>query len=232
MRSVTLTRILVAAATLTVATGCKPLDDAMVAIFGRSMRDQPSLKPYEDPRPEPPHSIAFSAGNFPKDRYSVNLGEDDGMRPDMPFLTPADMVPPGTEVVRSIRNPVPSDSLSLTRGKVLYDRVCVVCHGPQGIGAGAYIASKHPTVAAYNLAGPQVQGYTDGYIFSMIFMGRGLMPSYQHEFTYYDRWNIVNYVRELERQYNTANGRANAAIPGLVESQKLGQSGGDTAGGK
>jgi len=221
MRNRTLKRMLVAAATLAAATGCKPLDDTMVAIFGRSMRDQRSFDPYENTRPEPEHSIAFSAGNFTKDRFSVNLGESDGTRPDEPFLTPADMAPPGSETVRSLRNPVPADSVSLARGKVLYDRVCVVCHGPAGIGAQAYIAAKHPTVAAYNLAGPQVQAYTDGYIASMIRMGRGLMPSYQHEFTYYDRWNIVNYVRELERQYNEANGQgggqtggANGQTPG------------------
>jgi mono/diheme cytochrome c family protein len=200
---------LLAAVALTLATGCKPLDDAMVAVFGRSMRDQRSFDPYENTRPAPPNSVSFSAGNFPTDRRSVNLGEFDGMEPDQPLLTPADMAPPGSDVVRGLKNPVPSDSVSLARGKVLYDRVCVVCHGPQGIGAQAYIAAKHPTLAAYNLAGPTVQAYVDGYIFSMIRMGRGLMPSYQHEFTYWDRWNIVNYVRELERQYNEANGRPN-----------------------
>jgi mono/diheme cytochrome c family protein len=205
MRKSLLQRILVTAAVLAVATGCKPLDDTMVFIFGRSMRDQRSFDPYENTRPEPPGAVAFSAGNFPADRYSVNLGESDGMVPNLPVLTPADMAPPGSAVVRGMVNPIPSDSLSLARGKVLYDRVCVVCHGPQGIGAQAYIATKHPTVAAYNLAGPQVQAYADGYIYSMIRMGRGLMPSYQHEFTHWDRWNIVNYVRELERQYNEAN---------------------------
>lgn len=214
MRNRTFKRVMVAAAAVALSggvSGCKPLDDTMVAIFGRSMRDQRSFDPYENTRPEPEHSVAFSAGNFTRDRYSVNLGESDGFAPDEPFLTAADMAPPGSPAVRSLENPVPADSVSLARGKVLYDRVCVVCHGLQGIGAQAYIAAKHPTVAAYNLAGPQVQGYADGYIFSMIRMGRGLMPSYQHEFTYYDRWNIVNYVRELERQYNEANGGGGGA---------------------
>ena len=64
MRSRTLNGCWWRRSTLAVATGCKPLDDTMVAIFGRSMRDQRSFDPYENTRPEPEHSIAFSAGNF------------------------------------------------------------------------------------------------------------------------------------------------------------------------
>ncbi len=195
-------------------TGCKPVDNAMVAMFGRSMRDQRSFDPYENPRPEPPHAVAFSASGFPGGRSSVNLGEPEGWRPDLPFLTAAEMAPPGSATVRGLRNPIPSDSTSVARGQVLYDRVCVVCHGPRGIGADAYIASKHPTVAMYDLAGPQVQRYADGYIFEMIRVGRGLMPGHRHEFTYYDGWNIVNYVRELGRRYNQNHIRSDAQVGG------------------
>ena len=34
----------------------------------------------------------------------------------------------------------------------------------------------------------------------MIRVGRGLMPAYAHQISHFDRWNIVNYIRVLQRQ--------------------------------
>ena len=56
----------VCAMALTTLGACKPLDDTMVFIFGRSMRDQRSFDPYENTRPAPEHSVAFSSGSLPQ----------------------------------------------------------------------------------------------------------------------------------------------------------------------
>ena len=82
----------------------------------------------------------------------------------------------------------------------MYNRMCAVCHGPDGIGANAYIAGKHPTIGIYNLAGTQVAGYTDSYIYGILRFGRALMPEYGSRIAHYDRWHIVNYIRELQRR--------------------------------
>jgi hypothetical protein len=54
---------------------------------------------------------------------------------------------------------------------------------------------------------------TDGYIYGMIRVGRGLMPPYGHQVAHFDRWNIVNYVRQLQRNAGTP-GMPAAATPG------------------
>lgn len=204
-------RLLAVALTLVSGTACHPLDDAMVMIFGRSMRDQRSFDPYENTRPAPPNAVAFSSGTYPGAPDEWNLGEPDGT-PIIP-VTQADMQPIGTGNARiqALVNPITPDSASLARGKVMFERYCAVCHGYQGIGAQAPIAAKHPTVAAYNLAGPQVQGYTDQYIYGMIRVGRGLMPDYGYRVSEFDRWRIVNYVRHLEEQFNAGQGGGAAA---------------------
>jgi mono/diheme cytochrome c family protein len=118
----------------------------------------------------------------------------------VPF-TQMDMVPIGTgnAVVQSLVNPFAvGDTAAMSRGQILYNRHCAVCHGVEGVGAQAVIAGKHPTVAAYNLNGPIVAGYTDPYIYGVIRVGRGLMPSYGFRIPHYDRWKIVNYVRSLQ----------------------------------
>ena len=53
MTSSYLPRALFTALAIVALTGCKPLDDGMVRIFGRSMRDQRSFDPYENTRPSP-----------------------------------------------------------------------------------------------------------------------------------------------------------------------------------
>jgi mono/diheme cytochrome c family protein len=43
-----------------------------------------------------------------------------------------------------------------------------------------------------------VAGYSDAYIYAMIRVGRGLMPEYGSRISHFDRWHIVNYVRQLQ----------------------------------
>jgi len=94
----------------------------------------------------------------------------------------------------------------MARGEELYVRVCAPCHGEQGIGQEAYLVEEWPALVAYNLAGEAVQGYADGYICGVIRVGRGQMPQYGHQVTHFDRWHIVNYVRQLQAEYNAGQG--------------------------
>jgi mono/diheme cytochrome c family protein len=188
---------------LLAASGCKPLDDTMVAIFGRSMRDQASFDPYENTLMPPPNSVSFSSGNFAGAPGEVNIGHPE--RVDVPPFTQMDMNPIGTgnAVVASLENPFErDDEWALVRGEEMYVRMCAVCHGEDGIGMNAYIAAKHPILPAYNLSGVQVQSYTDQYLYGMIRVGRGLMPEYGSRITHFDRWAIVTYVRQLQANAN------------------------------
>lgn len=192
-------RPLVAVLALTVLGGCKPLDDGMAAFFGRSMRDSRSFDPYENPRPAPENSVAFSSGNYPAEDGQVNLGQPEGVA--VPHFTQFDLGIPGVggPTVQGLVNPTNSNSAaSLERGEEMYLRFCVVCHGEDGVGANAYIADKHPLLPAYNLSGTQVAAYSDQYLYAILRVGRGLMPEYGSRITHFDRWHVVNYVRTLQ----------------------------------
>jgi mono/diheme cytochrome c family protein len=201
MRSRRGARALMAMLAVLSVGACKPLDDAMVAVFGRSMRDQRSFDPYENTRPAPENSIAFAAGNLPARDGEVNIGQPEGV--DIPRFTQADLGTPGigNPVIQGLVNPIdPNDPVAMARGEEMYLRFCVVCHGADGIGANANIAAQHPILPAYNLAGEQVVGYSDQYLYALIRVGRGLMPEYGSRITHFDRWKIVNYVRQLQEQ--------------------------------
>jgi mono/diheme cytochrome c family protein len=89
-------------------------------------------------------------------------------------------------------------SESLQRGKVLFDINCALCHGPAGKGdgkIGAYFVSSLPA----DLTSQKVQNLPDTEIFLVITQGRGAMPSLAENLAREDRWDVVNYVRQLKK---------------------------------
>ena len=180
---------------LMVLTGCTPLDDVMVGIFGQSMRDQTSFDPYEDPLPAPEGSIPFASGNIPARVGEVNVGQPEGLEDVPPPFTQLDLVNK-SDLVVNLPNPVPATEASVERGEELFLRFCAPCHGPAGDGVSGYILpAGYPP---FSLMTDAVKGYTDGYIYGIIRMGRVVMPSYGHRISHFDRWNVVNYLRVLQ----------------------------------
>jgi len=177
-------------------TACTPLDDAMVAIFGRSMRDQASFDPYENnPMNAPGESVPFAAGNLPARPGEWNIGQPEGLEDVPPPFTQADNLDMA-EVVMTLENPVEPTEASIARGEELFLRFCAPCHGPNGVGVTGYIIlAGYPP---YSLISERVQEFPDGLLYGMIRMGRGNMPAYGHRITHFDRWNVVNYLRVLQ----------------------------------
>jgi hypothetical protein len=189
-----------ALAVVLVGAGCTPLDDAMAAVFGRSMRNQPSIGTYEQPLAPPVGSVAFSSGNFPAGPGEVNLGEPDGTAAPLPIAL-IDMVraignPEDYPHIAGLVNPVEATAASLARGQEIYNRSCVPCHGATGAGDGP-VTQVAPALNRPLLT-PAAVELTDGYIYSIIRVGRGLMPQYGHQISHYDRWHVVNYLRQLQ----------------------------------
>lgn len=85
---------------------------------------------------------------------------------------------------------------SITRGKFLYENTCLVCHGDTGKGDGPLIP-KMPNPPSFT--SKALMDYTDGRIYHVIVMGFGDMPSHAQQLNNEDRWNVVNYVRELQK---------------------------------
>ena len=177
-------------------SACTPMDDVLANIFGRHMRDSRSFDPYENTLAPPPNSVPFAAGNITPGPGQLNTGQPERGFNAPPF-TQVDLFQP---IVQTLPNPVASDEASLARGQELFNRMCAVCHGEAGVGAQANIIDKYALLAAYNLSGPAVANYSDGYIYGIMRVGRGLMPPYGHQISHFDRWNIVNHIRVLQRQ--------------------------------
>jgi mono/diheme cytochrome c family protein len=94
--------------------------------------------------------------------------------------------------------------VSLTGEKVeavakLYDRKCAACHGAKGASNGPAAASLAEAPANFTNAKAMAK-VKDGELFWKITTGRSPMPGYGAELPETDRWQLVNYVRDLTRR--------------------------------
>ena len=97
---------------------------------------------------------------------------------------------------RELQNPIAVTLVSAAEGKRLYETFCFVCHGARGQGDGPLVP-KIPNPPSYT--SNRLLAMPDGQIFHVITMGSGKMPSYASQISSDERWQIINYIRSLQR---------------------------------
>ncbi len=81
------------------------------------------------------------------------------------------------------------------RGDTLYQVFCATCHGQTGKGDGP-VGRR---LGAPPVVSDRARAYSDGYLYSIVRYGRGLMPRYGDKvYDPLDRWAIVNHIRRLQ----------------------------------
>jgi mono/diheme cytochrome c family protein len=144
-----------------------------------TMRNSVIPDPYGMPREAPEHSIPTQSplGNVPA-RFSQTALDSAGA---------------------ALHNPLPVTPALVAHGQVKFHDNCAVCHGPAGHGDGPVVGGgKFPF--APPLVSGTAPGRSDGYIYAVLTAGRNFMPPYGERLTETDRWAIVTYVRQLQRQ--------------------------------
>ena len=133
------------------------------------------------------------------------MGIQPSFRPmEKPLPVPADSIPiEGPAYIANLgapANPVPADDASVARGAELFNINCTACHGPGGKGDGPvapFLRNKKPI----DLTGPIGISLSDGAIFMTITNGTpGGMPALNENLTVRERWDVVNYVRQLQKK--------------------------------
>ena len=136
------------------------------------------------------------ATSEPSWAWVIVSGVGNGMVPNLVAMSPVEQ--------DAIPNPTPASFDSLKNGELLFQRYCATCHGPRGGGDGPIAGAPFgtgPFGLVLPIGGPTsvVRILSDGHIYTTMSLGRRRMPSYQR-IPREDRWDIVNYVRELNRQ--------------------------------
>lgn len=95
-------------------------------------------------------------------------------------------------------------------GDTLYQNFCSVCHGSTGNADG----TVSRLMGAPSLLTARARAYSDGYIYSILRYGRGVMPRYGDKvYVPEERWAIVSHIRKLQAQVPAPPAVAGAAAP-------------------
>jgi mono/diheme cytochrome c family protein len=90
----------------------------------------------------------------------------------------------------------PGDTAAQDRGRIVYQRFCVMCHGAGGGGDGIVAARGFPPPPS--LLADNARQMKDGRMFHISTYGQGNMPPYAGQVASADRWAAVMYVRALQ----------------------------------
>ena len=94
-------------------------------------------------------------------------------------------------------NPLKGDAKALSKGKKIYYQICANCHGRTGIGDGPGGANFDPKPANHTSA--EVQNQSDGELYWKIKNGRDEMPTYNELLSKTQRWQVIEYIRFLNK---------------------------------
>jgi mono/diheme cytochrome c family protein len=114
----------------------------------------------------------------------------------MPYALPN--TPEGYEQAgTSLMSPIAKSEATIAEGKVIFEKMCMHCHGAQGGGDGKLIGTgKFPPPPAYN--GP-LKALPEGKMFHTITYGKGLMGSHASQLSKSERWKVIHYIQELQK---------------------------------
>lgn len=116
--------------------------------------------------------------------------------------TPEDYERAGVEV----HSPIPMTQENVDKGKVIYTKFCLHCHGETGQGDGKVVSEGgHPPPGAYN--GP-LKDLPEGKMFHTVTYGKGMMGSHASQLNKEERWTVIQYVKFLQ-----AGGKMPGAAP-------------------
>ncbi len=99
--------------------------------------------------------------------------------------------------VADAQPPRPLDAASEARGRALFARHCTPCHGPEAKGDGP-VSAKFPP--APNLRYVSICKRTDGFLYGTLTAGGKAMPPMREGTTSRDRWDLVAFVRAIQRE--------------------------------
>ena len=149
-------------------------------------------------------ATARAAGAFP---WSHDMFRGQSVQP---LAQPPRVMPPGTlpvsggeppmsraDAATASKNPLAASPARLHHGGELFDVHCAPCHGAGARGDGP--VAGHTTPPATDLtAGPPLER-SDGYLYATIRNGGSVMPAYGDAMSATERWEVVLYLRQLQR---------------------------------
>ena len=138
--------------------------------------------------------------------YDENSPNHSGMRVPPVGTQPLGFVPykyaTSFEDATKNKNPLSADfsEETLKVGLKFYQTNCLLCHGSAGEGGENSSIGQKMALKPPSLLSEKINKWTDGQIYHVISMGQGVMGPYASHIPQAYRWQVVNYVRHLQKE--------------------------------
>ncbi len=106
--------------------------------------------------------------------------------------TDEDMIKAGKELI----NPLETSTANLNRGKEVFEKYCMQCHGNSGDGKGYLFTSGRYPYPPASLINDKMQKKPDGEIYHQVSLGWGIMGAHGLLLRPQDRWKVIIYIRK------------------------------------
>jgi hypothetical protein len=109
--------------------------------------------------------------------------------------------PTNPEASKTLKNPFEKSfsEETLKTGIKYYTIHCSICHGVKGEGGEKMTVAETMALKPPSLLSDKIKGWSDGQIYHVITMGQGVMGPYASHIPQKYRWQVVQYIRHLER---------------------------------
>jgi mono/diheme cytochrome c family protein len=101
---------------------------------------------------------------------------------------------------KELVNPFSPGQDIIDRGELIYNTFCLVCHGKGGDGDGHLYTSGLYPLKPRTLVSGSAPALKDGEIYHTITLGFGSMGAHGSQIRPDDRWKLVLYIRELQKE--------------------------------
>lgn len=138
--------------------------------------------------------------------YDENSPNHSGMRVPPVGTQPLGFVPykyaNSFEDATKNKNPLAGDfsEETLKVGLKFFQTNCLLCHGSAGEGGENSSIGQKMALKPPSLLSEKIKKWTDGQIYHVITMGQGVMGPYASHIPQAYRWQVVNYVRHLQKE--------------------------------
>lgn len=99
-----------------------------------------------------------------------------------------------------LKNPIPYSPEVVQEGKLIYEKMCMHCHGETGDGQGQI--AKNGKIEGIPSYSGTLKDLPEGKMFHTITYGKGLMGSHAGQLNKEERWKVIFWVKALQNGGN------------------------------
>jgi mono/diheme cytochrome c family protein len=112
--------------------------------------------------------------------------------------TPQDAIRAGEQLTNPFAPGTKERAAAADRGAIVFQTICIVCHGGDGAGNGPVARRGFPPPPS--LLTGKSRDMKDGQLFHILTFGQNNMPSFAVQLPPDRRWDVINHIRRLQQE--------------------------------